>query len=180
MTSRRFPAPIFLMLLVAAALAAHGQSTALTSDPPQDKIAPATVQTFQLPSHGSLLNAFVYVAAGAAPHPMVILLHGFPGNERNLDLAQALRRAGDDVLFFDYRGSWGSPGDFSFTHSIEDTQAAIAYVRDPVNAARFRADPARVILVGHSMGGFMARYAAGRDPNIVATVLISGSALGVD
>lgn len=105
MTSRRFPAPIFLMLLIAAALAAHGQSAALTSDPPRDKSAPATVQTFQLPSHGSLLNAFVYVAAGAAPHPMVILLHGFPGNERNLDLTQALRRAGDDVLFFDYRGS---------------------------------------------------------------------------
>jgi pimeloyl-ACP methyl ester carboxylesterase len=180
MTIRHFPAPIFLMLLIAAALAAQGRSTAITSDPPQDKTAPATFQTFQLPSHGSLLNAFVYVAAGAAPHPMVILLHGFPGNERNLDLAQALRRAGDDVLFFDYRGSWGSPGDFSFTHSIEDTQAAIAYVSDPVNAARLRADPARVILVGHSMGGFMARYAAGRDPNIVATVLISASALGVD
>jgi len=180
MTSPRVPVSISVMLLIVVALATHGQSAALTSDPPQDKIAPAAVQTFQLPSHGSLLNAFVYVAAGAAPHPMVILLHGFPGNERNLDLAQALRRAGDDVLFFDYRGSWGSPGDFSFTHSIEDTQAAIAYVRDPVNAARFRADPARVILVGHSMGGFMARYAAGHDPNIAATVLISGSALGVD
>ena len=94
------------------------------------------MQTMQLPSHGALLNAIVYVAAGAGPHPVVILLHGFPGNEKNLDLAQAIRRAGWDVLYFDYRGSWGSPGDFSFTHCIEDTQAAIAYVRDPIKIGR--------------------------------------------
>jgi dipeptidyl aminopeptidase/acylaminoacyl peptidase len=85
---------------------------------------PASMQTFQIASHGALLNAFVYVAAGAGPHPAVVLLHGFPGNERNLDLAQDIRRAGWDVLYFNYRGSWGSPGDFSFSHAIEDTAAA--------------------------------------------------------
>ena len=78
------------------------------------------MQSFQIPSHGALINAFVYVAAGDGPHPLVVLLHGFPGNERNLDLAQDIRRAGWDVLYFDYRGSWGSPGDFSFSHSIEE------------------------------------------------------------
>ena len=80
----------------------------------QQRSNPASMQSFQIPSHGALLNAFVYVAAGAGPHPVVVLLHGFPGNERNLDLAQDIRRAGWDVLYFDYRGSWGSPGDFSF------------------------------------------------------------------
>ena len=50
----------------------------------------------------------------------VLLLHGFPGNERNLDLAQALRRAGWTVVFFHYRGAWGSGGDFSFAHVLED------------------------------------------------------------
>jgi hypothetical protein len=34
-------------------------------------------------------------------------LHGFPGNERNFDVAQALRRAGYAALVFHYRGSWG-------------------------------------------------------------------------
>ena len=77
------------------------------------------METFQLPSHGAKLNALAYVAAGGGPHPVVIILHGFPGNEKNLDLAQTIRRAGWDVLYFDYRGSWGSPGDFSFTPSIE-------------------------------------------------------------
>jgi len=58
----------------------------------------ASMQTMQIPSHGELMNALVYIAAGAGPHPVVILLDGFPGNERNLDLAQDMRRAGWDVL----------------------------------------------------------------------------------
>ena len=142
--------------------------------------AKASMSTFQLPSHGSQLNAFVYVAAGAGPHPTVILLHGFPGNERNLDLAQAIRRAGWNVLYFDYRGSWGSPGDFSLAHSLEDTAAAIAYLRDPANAARLRSDPANIVLIGHSMGGFMARFTAAHDPAIRAAALISAADMGVD
>ena len=125
------------------------------------------MQSFQIPSHGALLNAFVYVAAGAGPHPAVVLLHGFPGNERNLDLAQDIRRAGWDVLYFDYRGSWGSPGDFSFSHGIEDTAAAVDYLRSPVMAKILRLDPSRIVLIGHSMGGFMAVQDAAADQRIM-------------
>ncbi|MGH8336201.1 MAG: alpha/beta hydrolase family protein, partial [Gammaproteobacteria bacterium] len=112
----------------------------------------AAMQTMQIPSHGALMNALVYVAAGAGPHPAVILLHGFPGNERNLDLAQDMRRAGWDVLYFNYRGSWGTPGDFSIGHGIEDTAAALAYLRQPAVATQLRLDPTRIVLIGHSMG----------------------------
>ncbi len=133
------------------------------------------MESFQLPSHGALLNAFVYVAAGIGPHPAVVLLHGFPGNEKNLDLAQAMRRAGWDVLFFNYRGSWGSPSNFSFEHSIEDTAAAVAYLRDPAHAQALRVDPQHIVVIGHSMGGFMAVQAAANDPAIAAIGLISAA-----
>ncbi|MGC2403738.1 MAG: alpha/beta hydrolase [Acidobacteriaceae bacterium] len=136
------------------------------------------MQSFQIPSHGALLNGFVYVAAGAGPHPAVVLLHGFPGNERNLDLAQDIRRAGWDVLFFDYRGSWGSSGDFSFAHGIEDTAAAVEYLRSPSMARILRLDPSRVVLIGHSMGGFMAVQAAAADPTILGIALISAGDIG--
>ncbi len=158
----------------------HAQNAAITTDPAPDQSNPASMQSFQLPSHGALLNALIYIAPGPGPHPTVILLHGFPGNEKNLDLAQTLRRAGYDVLYFNYRGSWGSPGDFSLTHSIEDTQSAIAFLRDPANAKKFRADPSNIILIGHSMGGFMARYAAAQDPSIKAVALISAADMSVD
>jgi len=157
---------------------AVAQNPAIAADPTPDTASPAAMQSFQLPSHGVLLNAFVYMAAGARPHPTVILLHGFPGNERNLDLAQSIRRAGWNVLYFDYRGSWGSPGDFSFKHCIEDTQAAVAYLRDTANAARFRSDPKTIALIGHSMGGFMALQAGALDPSIQAIITISAADLG--
>jgi pimeloyl-ACP methyl ester carboxylesterase len=153
---------------------------AITNDPAPDTTYPAAMETFQIPSHGAMLNALAYIAEGAGPHPAVLLLHGFPGNEKNLDLAQAIRRDGWDVVYFDYRGSWGSPRDFSFTHSIEDTQSAIAYLRDPAHAKKLRSDPGYIVLIGHSMGGFMARYAGAQDPAIKAVGLISAADMGVD
>ena len=36
----------------------------------------------------------VYTAEGDGPHPVLIFTHGYPGHEKNLDLAQALRRDG--------------------------------------------------------------------------------------
>jgi uncharacterized protein len=171
------PVVLRVALLFATATVA-AQNAAITTDPPQDKTNPATVESFQLPTHGALVNAFVYVAAGAGPHPSVILLHGFPGNERNLDLAQAIRRAGWNVFYLDYRGSWGSPGDFSFTHCIEDANAAIAWLRDPGHAASVRADPKAIVLIGHSMGGFVALETGAADPGIEATIAISAADLG--
>jgi pimeloyl-ACP methyl ester carboxylesterase len=175
-----FIGPVLLLLSFVQVVRAQPQRVpaAITSDPAPDKENPASMATVQVPSHGALLNGIVYVAAGAGPHPVVVLLHGFPGNEKNLDLAQAIRRAGWDVLYFNYRGSWGSPGDFAFTHAIEDTQAAIAFLRDPSTAKKLRADPARIVLIGHSMGGFMASYAAAQDPAIQAIGMISAWDIG--
>ena len=165
---------LLTLTLLATSLATHAQS-AIEKDPAPNKQSPAALETFQLPSHGALLNALVYVAAGAAPHPTVILLHGFPGNEKNLDIAQTLRRAGYDVLYFDYRGSWGTPGDFSFTHAIEDTDAALAYLRNPAHATRLRVDPNNLILIGHSMGGMITAIVAAHDPEVRAAALISAA-----
>jgi len=172
----------FLIFLPGLASTVCAQSqraqAAIASDPAPDKENPASMATVQVPSHGALLNGIVYVAAGAGPHPVVVLLHGFPGNEKNLDLAQAIRRAGWDVLFFNYRGSWGSPGDFSFTHAMEDTQSAIAFLREAATSKKLRADSSRIVLIGHSMGGFMAGYGAAQDPGIEAIGMISAWDIG--
>lgn len=164
--------PCLLVLTLTLLIHAQERTAGLPGPAPEPR---AAMESFQLPSHGALLNAFVYVAAGSGSHPAVVLLHGFPGNEKNLDLAQAMRRAGWDVLFFNYRGSWGSPGDFSFEHSLEDTAAAVAYLRDAAHAKALRLDPRHIVLVGHSMGGFMAVEAAANDPSIAAVGLISAA-----
>jgi pimeloyl-ACP methyl ester carboxylesterase len=161
--------------LLAASLHAQQPPSAVIADPAPDAAHPPSIESFQLPSHGQKLNALAYLAAGPGAHPTVILLHGFPGNERNLDLAQAIRRDGWNVLYFNYRGSWGTPGSFSFSNSMEDTQAAVAYLREPANAKRLHVDPANIVLIGHSMGGMIAANIGAHDPTIRAIGLISAA-----
>jgi uncharacterized protein len=79
---------------------------------------------------------------------------------------------------FHYRGAWGSGGAYSFTHMLEDVDATLAFLRAPDRAAAFRVDPARIVLVGHSMGGFAALMVASRDPEVTAVASISGNNLG--
>jgi pimeloyl-ACP methyl ester carboxylesterase len=128
-----------------------------------------------IPSGGVELNAIAYVAGGAGPHPTVVLFHGLPGNEKNLDLAQAIRRAGWTVVAPNYRGSWGSPGHFSFKGNLEDAKAVLAYVRDPAHAAKLGIDPKRIVIMGHSMGGWVTAVTGGRDPAVAGAVLISAA-----
>jgi acetyl esterase/lipase len=172
-------------ILIAAALtfasaAGAAQFDPVVSDPPTDKAHPADVKAFVLPSHGSGINALMYMASGAGPHPTLLLLHGFPGNEQNLDLAQAARRAGWNVLTFHYRGSWGSEGAFSFANAAEDARTALRFLEAPANAATYRIDPRRIAVAGHSMGGFMAAVAGASDARVTGLFLIDPWDLGGD
>lgn len=170
------------ILAAALALAPLSYATAdpVTQDAPADAAHPAGQEAFVLPSHGSGMNALMYTASGAGPHPTLLLLHGFPGNEQNLDLAQAARRAGWNVLTFHYRGSWGSGGSFSFLGAAEDTHAALAFLENPANVAHFRIDPTRIAVAGHSMGGYMAADAAADDPRVVGLFLIDPWNIGAN
>jgi pimeloyl-ACP methyl ester carboxylesterase len=180
------PTKIFRTIAIAAALflahiasaAAQSVPAAITTDPPRDKDFPAIMEAPDIISHNTRLNSVFYLASGAGPHPVVLLLHGFPGNEQNMDLAYAIRRAGWNVFVPHYRGSWGSAGNFSFSNAIEDTQSAIAFLRDPANAKKYRADPTKIAIVGHSMGGFLGLYATAHDPAILGMAAISAWNLG--
>ena len=150
-----------------------------TMDPPVvDPAFPPRMVETGIDSHGSRLNAILYLAQGSGEHPAVILLHGYPGNEKNLDLAQALRRAGIHVLFFHYRGSWGSEGEYGLAHNVEDVVSALALLRSEEAVEEYRIDTTRISLVGHSLGGFTALLVAARDESIRCTVSIAGINLG--
>jgi acetyl esterase/lipase len=101
-----------------------------------------------------------------------------PGNEKNLDLAQAVRRAGWNGVTFNYRGSWGSPGVFRFAQNLEDADAVLAYLRDPANAARLGIDTRRIAIAGHSMGGWVVVHTAAHDHGLIGAILISAADMG--
>jgi len=151
---------------------------AIYTDPPRDTAHPAGMVVLHIPSGGVAINGVAYTAAGTGPHPTLILFHGWPGNEKNLDLAQAVRRAGWTVVTLNYRGSWGSPGRFSFAGNLEDARSALAYLRTPANAAALRADPARIVIGGHSMGGWVTAMTAARDEGLAGAILISAANMG--
>jgi pimeloyl-ACP methyl ester carboxylesterase len=159
------------LTLTVSPLAAAPAGNAAIVDPPRDFAFPAHNQQLLIPSHGLGLNALLLVTGGKGPHPTVILMHGLPGNERNLDLAQAIRRAGWDVLTFTYRGAWGSPGDFSIANSMEDTAAALAFARSP-QGAKLGIDARHIVLAGHSMGGATAFMTAAGTSGLDGLVLV--------
>lgn len=159
----------------------HAQSSAMQAiraDPPKDTTHPARMEVLHIPTHGKRINGIAYLASGEGVHPTVVFFHGLPGNEKNQDLAQALRRAGWNAVMFSYRGSWGSPGKFSFAGNLEDADAVLAFIEDPANARKYGVDVKHLAVVGHSMGGWVAVHAASHHPELAGAVLISAADMG--
>jgi uncharacterized protein len=159
-------------------MAAQQPPAAVIIDPPANKEFPPGVVGLTVPSHGVEMDATLYLASGPGPHGTVLLLHGLPGYEGNGDLAQSIRRAGWNVLMFHYRGTWGTGGSFSTASAIEDTAEAVRFLRNPANATKYHADPQRLVIAGHSFGGFLAGYEASHDANIAAVAMIAAVNLG--
>ena len=165
--------------VLAGAAAGPTVPAAITTDPVPDPKFPARLEVVHVPTVGGLkVNGVVFVPTGAGPHPTVVLFHGLPGNEKNYDLAQTLRRAGWTVLSINYRGSWGSPGSYSFAGDLEDAKAALAFVRDPANAG-LGFDGQRIVVIGHSLGGWVTAHTLAADPGLLGGVMISAGDMGM-
>lgn len=138
----------------------------------------ASLNLVTIDSHGSQMLGRIFIAGGASPKPTALLLHGFPGTEQNFDIAHALLDAGINVLHIHYRGAWGSGGLFSFANTLEDVAAALAFLRQPRSLTDYAIDPQKIILIGHSMGGFAALMGAMNDPAIFAVAGLASANFG--
>lgn len=178
----RLPVLVVVAAFTSAGLvrpaAAQPVPRAISADPPRDAAHPARMEVLHIPSGAVKINGVAYLAPGAGAHPTFVLLHGLPGNEKNLDLAQAVRRAGWNAITFNYRGSWGSPGDFRFAQNLEDANAVLAFLRNPGNAKRYGVDTSRLVIAGHSMGGWVVVHTAAHDNRLRGAVLISAADMG--
>ncbi|MHA1991566.1 MAG: alpha/beta hydrolase family protein [Candidatus Hodarchaeales archaeon] len=146
----------------------------ITEDPETDQNFPALLKDAYIDSHGSTLLGRFLVAQGNGPHPTIVFLHGFPGHELNIDLAQIFRRVGWNSLVFHYRGSWGSKGSFSFENCLEDVHSVLKFLKSYEISKKYRVDIQNIVLIGFSMGGFASLMTAAQDPSIKATASIAG------
>lgn len=161
-------------------LAAGASTTiprAVVADPPSDPRHIPRMIVAPMPAGDTNIPAMFYTAADTGKRPTVILLTGMPGAEMNSDLIYAIRRARWNVVAFHYRGSWGSGGQFSFAHCIEDAAAAVAWLRHPGPEVAPFIDSRRIVIAGHSFGGWLAAYTAAHDPQIMAAAMISAADL---
>jgi acetyl esterase/lipase len=136
-------------------MAAEGESVLERTPPPADMRLPYGQDALQF---GDLR-----VPAGAGPHPVVVGIHGgFWRARYGLDYfghaCTALTAAGMATWNIEYRrlgnvgGGW--PG------TLMDVGRAVDYLREL--GPQYGLDLARVVALGHSAGGHLALWAAGR------------------
>ena len=161
----KFSTKFLLSFLLLVSTNAFAQSESIVlSDLKWDITSPARSTELFIPSGNSQIAGLIYSANGLQKHPTLLLLHGYPGNERNLDIAQIVRSHGWNVIYFDYRGSWGSQGKFSFKNCVEDVVNVVAFCNKYQDSLKI--DTSNIVLFGHSMGGWVVLKALQELPTI--------------
>lgn len=106
---------------------------------------------------------------GDPDDPLVLLVHG-GGQTREIwnDTATALVRAGRQVISIDLRGhgesEWPADARYDFGAYVEDLRAVLAQL------------PSRPVIVGASLGGWVAAAAVGEDGGHLASGLVLADA----
>ncbi len=118
------------------------------------------------------LAGTILTPRSAGPHPGVVFVHGSGRETRREAMAMAkhLARHGIAALTYDKHGSGGSGGEPWQPYAVyaEDAAAAVRCLR-----SRPGVDAARVGLLGHSEGGWVAPLVAARVP--LAFVGVTGA-----
>jgi pimeloyl-ACP methyl ester carboxylesterase len=163
------------------------RGTATPAARPQDPQPPVPYrgEDVSYPSGEIDLAGTLTLPEGAGPFAAVVMVTGSGAQDRDeslaghrpfLVIADALTRAGYAVLRTDDRGVGGSGGDYeqaTYEELAADALAGVSYL-----ATRPEVDPARIGLLGHSEGGYLAPLAARQAPGAVAfTVLMAGPAV---
>jgi len=107
----------------------------------------------------------LWLPGGSGRHPVIVLIHGgcrradLPGLELMGYMAADLRRRGYAVWNLEYRRI-GHPGG-GYPGSFRDVAAGLDHLR--AIAPQYDLDLRRVVVSGHSAGGHLALWTAGRD-----------------
>jgi dienelactone hydrolase len=127
----------------------------------------------------------IAMPVGTGPFPAVVLVHGSGPNDRDesfgpnktfKDVALGLATRGIAVLRYDKRTKVHQAklvNLAAFTvkdESIDDTLLAIGLLR-----ANPLIDPAKIFVIGHSLGGMLIPRIAAADPKIAGVVVMAGA-----
>ena len=138
--------------------------------PGSDSLGPVAV-TFD--SHGSALQGIFFPANVNPPTATVLLLHGFPGNDKEpLGLGTRMMHEGINALAFNYRGTWASEGEFDPDRALEDVGSAMSFLSSPAMVERHGIDTGSMFVAGSSFGGCMALAFSAREPSVNKVIAV--------
>lgn len=129
---------------------------------------------------GDSIVAYAFIANGENVKETIIMIHGLPGNDNQHDIAQSIRRTGKNVIHFNYRGSWGSEGDFLYSNSLEDVNEVIKYLSNTENSKKLRIDTNAFVVLGRSYGGGIALIQGSNNDRVKKIIAISSMNAGSD
>jgi putative redox protein len=123
-----------------------------------------------LNNDGEQLSGRLELPVNQQPHNFAVFAHCFTCNKNLLavkNISRALTSNGFGVLRFDFTGLGESDGDFSdtnFSGNVEDLVSAAMYLSDNYKSPS--------LIIGHSLGGAAAIFAASRIDSIKAVATI--------
>ena len=126
------------------------------------------VEDITFKSNDLNLKGRTYRPSEPGRHPAVAICHGYPGDTKNMDLAEELALNGIVILVFYYQGAWGSEGTYRFSNLAPSTVDALSYLK----SLSF-VDPERVGLISHSMGAIPMTNVMAEDDSIKTGVLMA-------
>jgi dienelactone hydrolase len=136
------------------------------------------------------LPATLTMPVGDGPFPALVLVHGSGPNDRDetilgnkpfKDLALGLASRGIAVLRYDkrskvYPARLAGSADFTVKQEVvDDALAAVKTLR-----AQPRIDPARVFVLGHSLGGMLIPRIAAGDASLAGVIVMAGAARPIE
>jgi uncharacterized protein len=185
---RERPLRVVLELLFLATLA----TVAVGSVKTRAETAPVVVgNEITFTSGRNTLAGSIFLPDGPGPFPAVVFIvgagdasyrrwwEGSAGGYLQADIRKWLVERGYAVLLFDKPGVGRSTGNWRKQSFDERTRDAMEAVR--LLAARDDVDPARIGVIGHSQGGWVAIQAAvDHRADVAFVVLLAGPAEGVN
>jgi dipeptidyl aminopeptidase/acylaminoacyl peptidase len=153
-------------------------TTAVGLTDPETLVEPAVMSW---PTAGGATSwGILYQAREAGPRPLIVSVHGGPTSERGLNWeadAQYFATRGWHYLLVNHRGGTGFGRAYQ---NLLDGQWGVVDVEDARSGAEHLiraglADPRRLVITGHSAGGYTTLMALTADPDFwTAGVALSG------
>lgn len=153
---------LVLLLSILPTPQSHAAEVEYPGDRPFTLVVPSTYQT-------------------GTPAPLLIALHGYTADAPYADSYFALGKVADEkgILAVYPSGSkdsngylfWNAtPACCNFDSSMVDDEAYLLSIIDEVSK-NYSVDPARIYIVGHSNGGFMAHHMACKQSDRIAAIV---------